>query len=117
MPKAHAKMPNNTTVKKQEKHAILDKFSFSWFTSESTSSATLVVINEKIKAPRKLKTADKSVPCHSFNVPDETTEKTEFGASVQPFTKTTRIERKSERLLKIVTLSVISPLWLAKKPF
>ena len=104
MPKSQAPTPKTIIVKKQEKHTILFTSSFSKLPRERMLSLTRGLNNENIKTPRRLKADDNKTPCQSFKTPESTTEKTELGASVQPFTNTTKMERKSAPKLKKVIL-------------
>ncbi len=71
--------------------------------SEKTLFVTFAPKNEKNITPKKLKTADIKAPCQSLAVFDATSEKIAFGASVQPFIKTTIIDRKKAKKLNGVS--------------
>ena len=100
IPKNQAKIPNKITVKKQERQAMLEKSSFLNDARDKTFFVTFPSKSEKTKTPIKLNTADKITACLKLKAFEVTTEKTEFGASVQPFTNTTKIERKRAKALK-----------------
>ena len=96
-PKSQATMPKMTMVTKQESAIMCDSRALEKLTNEKIALATLAPKNEVIKTPKKLNTPESNAPCQSFNALELTTEKIEFGASVQPLTKTTSNAKKKAK--------------------
>ena len=97
MPKSQATNPKITTAEKQEIQIAFPSALFEKSANENTLFVTLALRREKTTTPSKLKTADIKAPCQSLAVFDATSENIAFGASVQPFIKTTIIERKNAK--------------------
>ena len=66
-------------------------------TSENTFFVTLAPKNEKTATPKKLKTAEINEACQRREVFEATRENIAFGASVQPFIKTTATDKKNAK--------------------
>ena len=96
-PKNQHKIPKRTMTMKQERQTMLVLCFEDRLINENIVLATLAPKSEVRKTPKKLKIPDKSAPCQSFSAPEATIEKIEFGASVQPLTKTTDKAKKNTK--------------------
>ena len=96
-PKYQAQTPKTTMVIKQQRQIRVASCFPLTFIKEKTVFATPAPPSEVTKTPKKLKMLDKSAPCQSFKMPELTIEKIEFGASVQPLTKTTAKASKNTK--------------------
>ena len=113
-PKNQAKTPKNTTVIKHERQITDAPRLDETFAIENIVFATLAPVSDEIKTPKKLKMLDRSAPCQSFKVPELTIEKIEFGASVQPFTKTT--DKASKNVKKSRGVSIFAKKFIENLP-
>ena len=93
-PKNQAMTPNRTIVIKQERQTVKPWLLLPKSVRENMVFATLAPRIDDNNTPKKLNIPESKAPCHSFNTPESTTEKIEFGASVQPLTKTTSRAKK-----------------------
>ena len=103
IPKIQATNPKIMTVIKQEIQMIFPSALLERLASSKTLLVTFAPKIEKTATPRKLKTEEINAPQKRLAVFEATREKIAFGASVQPFIKTTAIDKKNAKKPKGVS--------------